>query len=96
MVLNFHKYFGLETVQDEEIVVLLFLAFKFILFVTETKPGIFKVDYVEKRPIERPVIISWEQRNTTLLPEDLKNFFMTSNGFHLEWSVKMESMYTSI
>ncbi|XP_076465707.1 tubulin polyglutamylase complex subunit 2-like isoform X2 [Babylonia areolata] len=57
----------------------------------ERKPGIFKIDQVEKRPVERPVIIAWEQRNTTLLPDDLKNFFMTSNGFHLSWSVKMEN-----
>ena len=57
----------------------------------EAKPGVFKIDSVDKRPVERPVIIAWEQRNTTLLPDDLKNFFMTTNGFHLSWSVKMES-----
>ncbi|KAL8625444.1 hypothetical protein ACOMHN_018589 [Nucella lapillus] len=57
----------------------------------ENKRGIFKIDQVEKCPVERPVIIAWEQRNTTLLPEDLKNFFMTTNGFHLSWSVKMEN-----
>ncbi|XP_070175307.1 tubulin polyglutamylase complex subunit 2-like isoform X2 [Littorina saxatilis] len=57
----------------------------------EGKPGIFKIDQVEKRPVERPVIIAWEQRNTTLLPEDLKSFFMTTDGFHLTWSVKMEN-----
>lgn len=57
----------------------------------EAKPGIFKVDSVEKRPAERPMIIAWEQRNTTLLPEDLKNFFMTSNGFQMSWSVKLDT-----
>ncbi|KAK7484590.1 hypothetical protein BaRGS_00024222 [Batillaria attramentaria] len=57
----------------------------------ENKLGVFKVDPVEKRPVERPVLIAWEQRNTTLLPEDLKNFYMTSNGYHLSWSVKMEN-----
>ena len=33
------------------------------------------------------------QKHSLLMPEDLKNFFMTSNGFHLTWSVKMESKF---
>lgn len=50
-----------------------------------------KIESNEKPPAERPAIIAWEQRNTTFLPEDLKNFFMTSDGFNMNWSVVMES-----
>ncbi|XP_025077169.1 tubulin polyglutamylase complex subunit 2-like isoform X1 [Pomacea canaliculata] len=57
----------------------------------DSKPGVHKIESNEKPPAERPAIIAWEQRNTTFLPEDLKNFFMTSDGFNMNWSVVMET-----
>ncbi|GFO31556.1 tubulin polyglutamylase complex subunit 2-like [Plakobranchus ocellatus] len=57
----------------------------------EKKTGVCQVKNDVKAPAERAAILMWEQKHSLLMPEDLKNFFMTSNGFHLTWSVKMEN-----
>ncbi|KAK3729044.1 hypothetical protein RRG08_005417 [Elysia crispata] len=57
----------------------------------EKKSGVCQVKNDVKIPSERAAILMWEQKHSLLMPEDLKNFFMTSNGFHLTWSVKMEN-----
>uniref|UniRef100_A0A2C9LK00 Knr4/Smi1-like domain-containing protein n=2 Tax=Biomphalaria glabrata TaxID=6526 RepID=A0A2C9LK00_BIOGL len=57
----------------------------------EKKPGICQVKNDIKPPAERPAVLMWEQKHCLLLPEDLKNFFLTCNGFHLTWCVKMEN-----
>ncbi|GFR86836.1 tubulin polyglutamylase complex subunit 2 [Elysia marginata] len=57
----------------------------------EKKSGVCQVKNDVKAPAERAAILMWEQKHSLLMPEDLKNFFMTSNGFHLTWSVKMEN-----
>ncbi|KAH9492118.1 Tubulin polyglutamylase complex subunit 2 [Bulinus truncatus] len=62
-----------------------------IISYLEKKPGICQVINDIKPPAERPAVLMWEQKQSLLLPEDLKSFFLTSNGFHLTWSVKMES-----
>lgn len=33
------------------------------------------------------------QRNTCFLPEDLKNFYLTTDGYKLTWCVKMDSKW---
>ncbi|XP_026514380.1 tubulin polyglutamylase complex subunit 2, partial [Terrapene carolina triunguis] len=38
----------------------------------------------------RHSIVSWEQKNSCVLPEDLKNFYLMSDGFHMTWSVKFD------
>uniref|UniRef100_A0A8D0HEP5 Knr4/Smi1-like domain-containing protein n=1 Tax=Sphenodon punctatus TaxID=8508 RepID=A0A8D0HEP5_SPHPU len=57
---------------------------------SETSPGVTEVMFVEKEPAERHTIISWEQKNACILPEDLKNFYLMTDGFHLTWSVKFD------
>ncbi|XP_054253300.1 tubulin polyglutamylase complex subunit 2 isoform X6 [Indicator indicator] len=56
--------------------------------ILETSPGVAEVTFVEKEPAERHTIISWEQKNSCILPEDLKNFYLMTNGFQMSWSVK--------
>ncbi|XP_019373636.1 PREDICTED: tubulin polyglutamylase complex subunit 2 isoform X2 [Gavialis gangeticus] len=56
----------------------------------ETSPGVAEVTLVEKEPAERHTIISWEQKNSCVLPEDLKNFYLMTDGFHMTWSVKID------
>ncbi|XP_077202703.1 tubulin polyglutamylase complex subunit 2 isoform X2 [Paroedura picta] len=56
----------------------------------EAAPGVAEVTFVEKEPAERHAIISWEQKNGCVLPEDLKNFYMMVDGFHMTWSIKMD------
>lgn len=31
------------------------------------------------------------QKNTCILPEDLRDFYLTTDGFTLSWSVKLDS-----
>ncbi|XP_006889257.1 PREDICTED: tubulin polyglutamylase complex subunit 2 isoform X4 [Elephantulus edwardii] len=46
---------------------------------------------IEKTPAERHMISSWEQKNNCMLPEDVKNFYLMTNGFHMTWSVKLDA-----
>lgn len=57
----------------------------------EKKTGVCKTELDPKRPADRSAVLSWEQRNTCFLPEDLKNFYLTTDGFLLTWSVKIEN-----
>ncbi|XP_071097084.1 tubulin polyglutamylase complex subunit 2-like isoform X1 [Haliotis cracherodii] len=57
----------------------------------EKKTGVCKVTLDERNPADRHAVLSWEQRNCCLLPEDLKSFYLTSNGFHFTWSVKLDN-----
>ncbi|KAM6111496.1 tubulin polyglutamylase complex subunit 2-like [Phoenicopterus ruber ruber] len=57
--------------------------------ILETSPGVAEVAFMEKEPAECHTIISWEQKNSCILPEDLKNFYhLMTNGFQMTWSVK--------
>ncbi|XP_069780224.1 tubulin polyglutamylase complex subunit 2 isoform X2 [Narcine bancroftii] len=56
----------------------------------KSRPGITEVRYVEKEPAERHMIVSWEQKNCCSLPEDLRNFYLMTDGFLLTWSVKFD------
>ncbi|OXB79788.1 UNVERIFIED_CONTAM: hypothetical protein H355_012848 [Colinus virginianus] len=57
---------------------------------SETSPGVSDVTLVEKEPADRHAIISWEQKNSCILPEDLKNFYLMTDGFQMTWSVKID------
>ncbi|XP_005296261.2 tubulin polyglutamylase complex subunit 2 isoform X2 [Chrysemys picta bellii] len=61
-----------------------------VIRILETSPGVDEVTFVEKEPAERHSIVSWEQKNSCVLPEDLKNFYLMSDGFHMTWSVKFD------
>nr|XP_031294802.1 tubulin polyglutamylase complex subunit 2 isoform X2 [Camelus dromedarius] len=58
--------------------------------ILESSPGVTEVTIIEKAPAERHMISSWEQKNNCVLPEDLKNFYLMTNGFHMTWSVKLD------
>ena len=59
--------------------------------ITEKKHGIEKIVLETRAPADRHNVLMWEQRNTVFLPDDLKSFYLTSDGFDLTWSVKMDS-----
>uniref|UniRef100_A0A452HT84 Knr4/Smi1-like domain-containing protein n=1 Tax=Gopherus agassizii TaxID=38772 RepID=A0A452HT84_9SAUR len=61
-----------------------------VIRILEASPGVDEVTFVEKEPAERHSIVSWEQKNSCVLPEDLKNFYLMSDGFHMTWSVKFD------
>lgn len=56
----------------------------------EKKPGVTDVRLLDRQPAEKHVIFSWEQKNMCILPEDLKNFFLTTNGLLIQWSIKFD------
>lgn len=62
-----------------------------VLKYLEKKTGVCKADLDPRRPADRSAVLAWEQRNTCFLPEDLKSFYLTSDGFQLTWSVKIEN-----
>lgn len=57
----------------------------------EKKTGVCKVDLESRKPADRSLILAWESKNTCFLPEDLKNFYLTTDGFQLTWSVKIDN-----
>uniref|UniRef100_A0A8C8YKT5 Knr4/Smi1-like domain-containing protein n=1 Tax=Prolemur simus TaxID=1328070 RepID=A0A8C8YKT5_PROSS len=59
--------------------------------ILESSPGVTEVTILEKVPAERHMISSWEQKNNCMMPEDLKNFYLMTNGFHMTWSVKLDA-----
>ncbi|XP_053504908.1 tubulin polyglutamylase complex subunit 2 [Ictalurus furcatus] len=59
--------------------------------VLESLPSVSDVLFVEREPAEKRCILSWEQKNNCILPEDLKDFYFTTDGFTLTWSSKLEN-----
>ncbi|XP_033939088.1 tubulin polyglutamylase complex subunit 2 [Pseudochaenichthys georgianus] len=59
--------------------------------ILENMPGVVDVRFVEKEPAEKRSLLSWEQKNTCILPEDLRDFYLTTDGFTLTWSVKLDN-----
>ncbi|XP_056266920.1 tubulin polyglutamylase complex subunit 2 isoform X2 [Pseudoliparis swirei] len=58
--------------------------------ILENMPGVGDVRLVEREPAEKRSLLSWEQRNTCILPEDLRDFYLTTDGLTLTWSVKLD------
>ncbi|XP_022109629.1 tubulin polyglutamylase complex subunit 2-like [Acanthaster planci] len=56
----------------------------------EKRPGICDITLVDLRPAERHQVVSWEQRNSCMLPDDLKRFYLTSDGLLLKWNVRFD------
>uniref|UniRef100_A0A8C1XHF6 Tubulin polyglutamylase complex subunit 2 n=1 Tax=Cyprinus carpio TaxID=7962 RepID=A0A8C1XHF6_CYPCA len=48
----------------------------------EAHPGVLDVRFVEKPPAEK--------KNNCALPEDLRDFYLTTDGFMLAWNTKLE------
>ncbi|KAM8781103.1 tubulin polyglutamylase complex subunit 2 isoform 2-T2 [Rhynchonycteris naso] len=59
--------------------------------ILESSPGVTEVTITERAPAERHMISSWEQKNNCVLPDDVKNFYLMTNGFHMTWSVKLDA-----
>ncbi|KAG9488297.1 hypothetical protein GDO78_007870 [Eleutherodactylus coqui] len=58
--------------------------------ILESSPGVTDVKMEELPPAERHTIVSWEQKHSCTLPDDLKNFYLMTDGFHMSWFVKMD------
>ncbi|XP_037930380.1 tubulin polyglutamylase complex subunit 2 [Teleopsis dalmanni] len=49
-------------------------------------PRISNVCCEHRAPCEKPHIQNWEQRHCVYLPEDMKKFYLSTDGFLLQWS----------
>ncbi|XP_062898132.1 tubulin polyglutamylase complex subunit 2 isoform X1 [Mobula hypostoma] len=58
--------------------------------ILESRPGVTEVKYAKKEPAEHHMIVSWEQKNCCALPEDLRNFYLMTDGFLLTWNIKFD------
>ncbi|KAL2099576.1 hypothetical protein ACEWY4_003970 [Coilia grayii] len=64
--------------------------------VLESLPGVIDVRFAEREPAEKRCLLSWEQKNVCILPEDLRDFYLTTDGFTLTWNSKLENEYVSV
>ncbi|XP_014260972.1 tubulin polyglutamylase complex subunit 2-like [Cimex lectularius] len=53
--------------------------------------GVHKVEIQRKKGCTEDEVLSWEMRNDCRLPEDLRNFYKSTDGFYLTWGYKMTS-----
>uniref|UniRef100_A0A1A7YEG5 Tubulin polyglutamylase complex subunit 2 n=1 Tax=Iconisemion striatum TaxID=60296 RepID=A0A1A7YEG5_9TELE len=58
--------------------------------ILENMPGVVDVRFAEREPAEKRSLLSWEQKYSCILPEDLRDFYLTIDGFTLTWSVKLD------
>ena len=57
-----------------------------ILQKIENIQGIQDVILSEHQPCDNIAITSWEQRYSTVLPHEIKDFYLATDGFRLTWS----------
>ncbi|XP_031551944.1 tubulin polyglutamylase complex subunit 2-like [Actinia tenebrosa] len=54
----------------------------------ENRPGVTEVRLLDRKPAAKSIIDTWEQSNMCILPQDIRSFFLTSNGLLIQWCVK--------
>ncbi|XP_061380759.1 LOW QUALITY PROTEIN: tubulin polyglutamylase complex subunit 2 [Danaus plexippus] len=54
----------------------------------ESDPRISNVEVERRQPCDRIALSNWEQKHSTVLPEDLRNFYASTDGFLLTWHYK--------
>ena len=59
-------------------------------------PHIQDVSLAEHQPSDNIAITSWEQRYSTLLPHELKDFYLATDGFRFDFSIKLTASLASI
>lgn len=58
----------------------------FVYKYLENTPGVQGIELEKRLPCERMLISSWEQRHLCSLPEDLRQFYSSTDGFRLIWN----------
>ena len=62
----------------------------------EKRTGVTDVKLLDRKPADPPRIEEWEQEHSCTLPEDIKNFYITTDGLLLCWSVKFNGSVTPL
>ena len=60
-----------------------------IYAVIESIPGVFDLKLDEKYGCEQNALTHWEQLYSVSLPEEVKNFYLATNGFELTWKFRL-------
>lgn len=64
---------------------LLSLCYDETLLLTESIQGVCELKLDERYGCEALAILHWEQLQAIQLPEEVKNFYLSTNGFELTW-----------
>lgn len=56
---------------------------------------ITNVTLEKRQPCERATVATWEQRHNVYLPDDMKRFYLSTDGFLLHWSYQYSRMKVS-
>uniref|UniRef100_A0A336MF20 CSON000729 protein n=1 Tax=Culicoides sonorensis TaxID=179676 RepID=A0A336MF20_CULSO len=49
-------------------------------------PRITNINFEKRQPCEKAQITAWEQRHNVYLPDDMKRFYLSTDGFNFCWS----------
>lgn len=53
--------------------------------ILSTYPRISNVTVERRQSCEKQVLTNWEQRHNVSLPDDMKRFYLSNDGFLLHW-----------
>lgn len=56
-------------------------------------PRITSVTLHKQQPCERTAVATFEQRHNVFLPEDMKHFYLSTDGFTLHWCYQYARKY---
>ncbi|XP_014258846.1 tubulin polyglutamylase complex subunit 2-like isoform X2 [Cimex lectularius] len=59
-------------------------------------PGVHDIKLEHREPCEKASVNAWEQRHSCIMPFDLKNFYLSTDGFHMTWSYMIGGESVSI
>lgn len=60
-----------------------------VVKILENSPCVKNVRVNRRNGCERNAIANWEQRHGCMLPEDVKNFYASIDGFLLQWNLEI-------
>lgn len=63
-----------------------FEAYTLLFFQIEKIPNVQDVSMKECQPCDNIALTSWEQRYSTVLPHEVKEFYLATDGFKLTWN----------
>ncbi|XP_050433141.1 tubulin polyglutamylase complex subunit 2 [Adelges cooleyi] len=63
-----------------------------LLGVLENTHGVNNVTIKQFLPCDKAKITAWEQRNACVLPDDVRQFYSSCDGFKLTWSYKIDGI----
>jgi len=59
----------------------------------ESTPGVQGVELEKRLPCDRMLLTAWEQRHCCALPEDIRQFYTSTDGFRLIWNYEYAGLF---